>query len=376
MQPLVKIGRIAGIEIGIHYTWVLIGVLITGSFIGYLSDTHPFWPSRTIWSAAVVISVLFFASVILHEIAHALVAKAYGMPVRTITLFALGGVTRIQKQAANPAAEFWMGLAGPLVCAALGMVCGWLGAWWGRGSNIMTVPPPVVVLMSLSSLNLMLAMFNLIPGFPLDGGRILRACLWWIGGDEIRATRLSSRVGQGVALMLFGLGLWEFLSSQSLSGIWLSLLGWFLLDAATASYIQAEALTGLTHMKVGDLMSHECVSVQADLSLQRFAEDFVLPTGRRCYTVEDRGTILGIITPADLAKVERSRWHETPVINVTHVLDQLQSVSPETPVTEALQTMGREDVNQLPVITGGRMEGVLSRSHILQALQSRSELSM
>lgn len=376
MQPLLKIGRVAGIEIGIHYTWLLIGVLITGSFIGYLSDTHPFWPSKTIWSAAIVISVLFFLSVTVHEMAHALVARAYGIPVRTITLFALGGVTRIQKQAANPAAEFWMGLAGPLVCAALGMVCGWLGAWWGRGSNIMTVQPPVVILVSLSSLNLMLAMFNLIPGFPLDGGRILRALLWWIGGDEIRATRISSRAGQGVALVLFGLGLWEFLSAESLSGIWLGLLGWFLLDAATGSYIQAEALTGLAHIKVGDLMSHECLSVRADLSMQRFAEEFVLPTGRRCYAVEERGSIVGIVTPADLAKVERSRWPETPVMEVAHVLDQLRSVSPETPVAEALQTMGREDVNQLPVIAGGRMEGMLSRGHILQAMQSRSELSM
>ena len=376
MQPFLKIGRIAGIEIGIHYTWLLIGVLITGSFIGYLSETHPFWPSRTVWSAAIVISGLFFLSVMLHEMAHAWVAKAYGIPVRTITLFALGGVTRIQKQAAKPAAEFWMGLAGPLVSAALGMACGWLAAWWGRGSNVMTIQPPVAILVSLSSLNLMLAMFNLIPGFPLDGGRILRALLWWLGGDENRATRVSSRAGQGVALVLFGLGLWEFLSAQSLSGIWLGLLGWFLLDAATASYIQAEAVTGLTHIKVGDLMSHECLSVQADLSIQRFAEEFVLQTGRRCYAVEDRGTIVGIITPADLAQVERSRWHETPIMQVAHVLDQLQSVSPETPIADALQTMGREDVNQLPVMSAGRMEGMLSRGHILQALQTRSELSM
>lgn len=376
MQPFVKIGRFAGIDVGVHYTWLLIGVLIAGSFIGYLSDTHPFWPSTTIYSAGIVISVLFFVSVMLHEMAHALVARAYGMPVRTVTLFALGGVTRIQKQAANPAAELWMGLAGPLVCGALGMVCGWVGAWWARGSNITTVPPPVVILVSLSSLNLMLAMFNLIPGFPLDGGRILRALLWWIGGDEIRATRISSRAGQGIALGLFGLGLWEFLSAQSLSGIWLALLGWFLLDAATASYIHAEALTGLSYIKVGDLMSHECLSVPADLSLQRFAEDFVLSTGRRCYAVEDGGTLVGIVTPADLAKVERSRWHESTVMDVAHVLGQLRSVSPETPVADALQTMGREDVNQLPVIAGGRMQGMLSRGHILQALQTGGELSM
>ncbi|HKY72992.1 MAG TPA: site-2 protease family protein, partial [Nitrospira sp.] len=258
MQPSLRVGRVLGIEIGIHYTWLLIGVLITASFIGYLSDTHSVWPSRTIWSAAIVISGMFFLSVMLHELAHALVARAYGIHVRTITLFALGGVTRIEKQAATPAAEFWMGLTGPLVSAAIGMTCGWLGAWWGRGSDAMSVQPLPVILLSLSSLNLMLAVFNLIPGFPLDGGRILRAFLWWIGGDENRATRISARSGQGVALAMFGLGLWEFLSAESLSSIWLGLLGWFLLDAATASYVQAEVLTGLGTIKVGDLMSHEC----------------------------------------------------------------------------------------------------------------------
>jgi Zn-dependent protease/predicted transcriptional regulator len=376
VQPFMRVGRIAGIEIGVHYTWVLIAVLIAGSFVGYLSDTHPLWPSRTIWSAAIVISALFFLSVMLHEMAHALVARAYGIPVRTITLFALGGVTRIQKQAAHPSAEFWMGLAGPSVSTALGFAFGWLGAWWARDSNLVAIQPLVAILLSLSSLNLMLAMFNLIPGFPLDGGRILRAVLWRIGGDENRATRISSRAGQGVALAFFGLGLWEFLSAQSLSGMWLGLLGWFLLDASTASYVQAEVLTGLAHIKVGDLMSHECDPVQADLSLERFAEDYVLKKGRRCYAVEDRGALIGIVTPADLAKVERLHWQETPLRAVAHLLHQLRTVSPDTPVVEALQTMGREDVNQLPVITAGRMEGMLSRSHILQALQTSSELSM
>ncbi|HSF70314.1 MAG TPA: site-2 protease family protein [Nitrospira sp.] len=376
MQPSLRLGRVVGIEIGIHYTWLLIGVLIAASFIGYLTDAHGLWPARIIWSAAIVISGLFFMSVMAHELAHALVARVFGIQVRTITLFALGGVTRIEKQAATPAAEFWMGLMGPLVSAAIGMTCGWLGAWWGRGSDMRSVQPLPVILLSLSSLNLMLAVFNLIPGFPLDGGRILRAFLWWIGGDENRATRISARSGQGVALAMFGMGLWEFLSAESLSGIWLGLLGWFLLDAATASYLQAEVLTGLGTIKVGDLMSHECPSVPADLPLQRFADEYVLQTGRRCYAVEDGGTVVGMITPADLRKVDRGRWDETPVVRIAHRLHELRSVSPETPIVEALQTMGREDINQMPVIRAGRMEGMLSRSHILHALQTRSEVSM
>jgi Zn-dependent protease/predicted transcriptional regulator len=376
VQPSLRLGRVSGIEIGIHYTWLLIAVLITGSFMGYFSSTYGHWPARTTWSAAIVISVLFFASIVLHEMAHALVAKAYGMQVRTITLFALGGVAHIEKRAATAAAEFWMGLAGPVMSAAVGLLCGWLGSWLGASDRGIGFTPLAAVLLSLSSLNLMLAMFNLIPGFPLDGGRILRATIWRLTGDENRATRIASRAGQGVALGLFGLGLWEFLGAGSLSGLWLGLLGWFLLDAATASYVQAELLTGFRGMRVSDLMSNDCMTVPGDLSLKRFADEYVLKTGRRCYAVEDRGRTIGLIMSADLAKVEKSRWTDIPVMHVAHPLGEVRSVSPDTPVAEALQTMGQEDLNQLAVVEAGRMEGMLSRGHILRALQTRSELSM
>ena len=313
----------------------------------------------------------------MHELAHACVARVAGLPVRTITLFALGGVANIEKQAATPAVEFWMGFAGPIMSGAVGFLCGWLGALLAPEST--TAPginPPAAILLSLSFLNFMLATFNLIPGFPLDGGRILRAIVWWVGGDENRATRVSARVGQGVALLLFALGLWEFLAAESINGLWLGLLGWFLLDAATASYVQAEVLTGLRGVRVGDVMSHDCFTVPADVPLQRFADEHVLKTGRRCYAVADQGTIVGMITSADLAKVERDRWLDTRVIEVAHPLNRLQTVSLDTPVVEALHTMGREDLNQLPVIEAGRMEGMLSRSHIMHVLQTRTELSM
>ncbi len=298
------------------------------------------------------------------------------MPVRTITLFALGGVAHIEKQAATAAAEFWMGLAGPVMSAAVGLLCGWLGSWLGAAAGGQGLTPAGAVLLSLSSLNLMLAMFNLIPGFPLDGGRILRAIIWAVTGDENRATRIASRAGQGVALGLFGLGLWEFLGAESLSGLWLGLLGWFLLDAATASYAQAEVLTGLRGMRVSDLMSNDCMTVPGDMPLQQFADEYLLKTGRRWYVVEDRGTIIGLITSADLAKIEKARWMDIPVREVAQPLHEVRSVSPDTPVAEALQTMGREDLNQLPVVEAGRMEGMLSRGHIMRALQTRSELSM
>lgn len=375
MQPSVTLGRVAGIEIGLHYTWLLIAVLITGSFVGVFSESHPAWQTRTTWSAAIVVSLLFFGSIVLHEFAHALVAKIYGIPVRTITLFALGGVTHIEKNAAIPSAEFWMGIAGPVMSGGLGLLCGWLASL-GNATSALDMSPPVAIFLSLTSLNFMLALFNLIPGFPLDGGRILRALVWWIGGDENRATRTSARAGQGVALTLFAIGLWEFLSGDTMSGLWLGLLGWFLLDAATASYQQAEVLTGLRGVRVGEVMSQDCLTVQTEMSLQRFADEFVLKTGRRCYAVNEHGTIVGLVTPADLAKVERTRWIDTSIGAVARPLQQLRSVSADTPVVEALLTMGREDLNQLPVIVAGRMAGMLSRSHIMQLLQTRTELSM
>jgi Zn-dependent protease/predicted transcriptional regulator len=319
---------------------------------------------------------LFFGSIVLHELAHALIARAYGIPVRTITLFALGGVAHIEREAATPAAEFWMGIAGPVMSGALGFLFGWLATLWDTGPPALGISPPVAVLFSLSSLNLMLAMFNLIPGFPLDGGRILRAILWRVGGDEDRATRISARAGQGVALALFALGLWKFLAFDDTNGLWLGLVGWFLLDAATTSYVQTGVLTGLRGVRVGDVMSNDCTAVQADLPLQGFVDEHVLKTGRRCYTVEDRGKIVGLVTPADLTRVDRNRWTDVMVGQVSHPLHQLQSVAFETPIIEALQTMSREDVNQLPVMDNGRMEGVLSRSHIMHVLQTRAELSM
>lgn len=376
MQPSLRIGRIAGIVIGLHYTWILIAVLLVGSFVGYFYESHPSWQPRVIWSAAIVIALLFFASIVLHELAHALVAKAYGMPVRTITLFALGGVAQIERDTATPSAEFWMGVAGPLTSGALGWACAGLASWWDAQTVPMLMTPAVTILTSLSSLNFMLAMFNLIPGFPLDGGRIFRAALWWLSGDGDWATRLSSRAGQAVAIALFGFGVWQFLAVDGIGGVWLALLGWFLLDAATASYAQVEMLAGLRGLRVADVMKNECPRIPAATSIQQFVDEYVLRTGERCFVVEDHGDITGLIMPADLKQIDRSRWNDMTVEAVKRPLHQLRSVSPETPVVQALDTMGREDVNQLPVVSGGRLEGVLSRSHIVHLLQTRLEFTM
>jgi Zn-dependent protease/predicted transcriptional regulator len=376
MQPSLKLMRVAGIDIGLHYSWILIALLLTGSFLGYFHETNPQWNGRVIWSVSIAIALLFFVSIVLHELAHALVAKAFGMPVRTITLFALGGVANIEREAATPTAEFWMGIAGPLASGALGWACAGLASSLGPRTIPALLSPPVAILVSLSSLNFMLAVFNLIPGFPLDGGRILRAVLWWLYGDSDRATRQAARVGQGVAIGLFAFGVWQFLGTDGIGGVWVALLGWFLLDAATASYAQVEVLAGLRGLRVADVMSSGCPTIAADVSVKEFADEYVLKTGERCFVVLDRGAVSGLITPADLKQIDRSRWGDLTVGAAKRPLHQLRAVSPETPVVEALQTMGREDVNQLPVMSAGRMHGLLSRGHIMHVLQTRLELSM
>ncbi|WP_447987407.1 site-2 protease family protein [Nitrospira sp. Nam74] len=376
MQPHVWIGRVAGVAIGIHYSWILIATLITLSLGAHFAEVNPQWTFAVVWSAAVVTGLLFFASIVVHELGHALVARARGLPVRSITLFALGGVASIEKDAGDAKTEFWMGIAGPLTSVAIGILCTGLASALGWGADLTPANPPVAVLVWLGYINFTVAVFNMIPGFPLDGGRVLRAAIWWITGNADRSTRIAARIGQGVALFFIAFGVWQFFSGSGFNSLWIALIGWFLLDAAGAAYMQTEVVAGLQGLRVRDIMSDDCLRVDARMSLQTFADHYLLRTGQRCFVVEDNGRVAGLMTPADLKYVDRGRWNQTTIEAVMRPLKHLRTVSPDTPVIDALLAMGRDDVNQLPVMTNGRMEGILSRGRILQVLQARTELSM
>lgn len=376
MEAHVKLGRVAGIEIGLHYSWLIIAFLITLSLAGHFYTTNPHWGPGAIWSAAVVTGILFFAAIVLHELAHSLVAKARGVPVRTITLFALGGVANIERDAGDAKTEFWMGIAGPLASVAIGLVC--LGLAWAVGWSEKMTPesPPMAVLVWLGYINVLLAGFNMIPGFPLDGGRVLRAALWWGTGNADRATRMAARVGQVVAFIFILLGLWQFFTWGGFGGLWIAIIGWFLFEAASASYAQVEVAASLRGLRVRDIMAAACTKVDAGTSIQTFAEEYLLKTAQRCFVVEENGRTAGLITLSDMKRIEREKWPLTPVAAVMRPFTELKTIAPDAPVIEALQIMGREDVNQLPVMSKGRLEGIISRSHIFHVLQARSELSM
>jgi len=379
MEAQIKLGRIFGIEIGLHYSWLIIALLVTLSLAGHFQMMNPNWGASTIWVTAVATGLLFFAAIIVHELSHAAVAKARGLPVRAITLFALGGVAQIDKDAEDAKTEFWMGIVGPITSAVIGAGCLAIAyaLGWAPERGMMRASTPILALLLwLGYINIALAVFNMIPGFPLDGGRVLRAIVWWVTGNANRATRIAAQVGQLVAFFFIIWGIFRFFGGAGFGGLWIAFIGWFLLDAARASYAQVVTTENLRGVRVGDVMARDCPVVDGNSNLQTFVDEHLLHTGRRCFVVEEQGRIVGLITPHEVKEVERQKWPYTTVDEVMLPLDRLHTIGPDTLVTEALQRMGREDVNQLPVVRDGQPVGIISRGHILQMLKTRAELKV
>ena len=374
MQAQIKLGRIFGVQIGLHYSWLVIALLVMFSLAAQFHATNPQWGDVVIRATAIATGLLFFVAIILHELSHAAVAKARGLPVRSITLFALGGVAQIEEEAGDAKTEFWMAIVGPVTSVFIGAFC--LSLAWALGWAPMSGPttPAVAMLMWLGVINLGLAAFNMIPGYPLDGGRVLRAAIWWFTGDAARATLIALLVGQIVASTFIVFGILRFFGWADFGGLWITLIGWFLLDAARASYVQLAVTQGLRGLRALDVMTNDCPAVSGLDNLQTLVEEHLLRTGNRCFVVEEQGRIVGLITPREIKAIPRNRWPYTTVDGVMRPLDQLQTVKPETSAAEALETMARGDVNLLPVVQGGHLMGVISRGHILQVLQTRAEL--
>ncbi|HKY29004.1 MAG TPA: site-2 protease family protein [Pyrinomonadaceae bacterium] len=376
MKAHIKLGRIFGVAIGLHYSWIIIALLVTLSLRSQFAIDHPNWEASTTWLVAIITGLLFFVSILLHELSHAAVAKLRGIPVRGITLFALGGVAQIEKDAADAKSEFWMGIVGPITSVAIGVVCLLLALLLGWNFSAEPNSPSAAMFMWLGYINIALGIFNMIPGFPLDGGRVLRAVVWWVTGDANRSTRIASRVGQLVAVGFIMLGILRFFSGAGFGGLWIAFIGWFLLDAARASGAQVEITERLTGVRVSDVMAQQFETVDANSNLQTFVQEHLLPTGHRCFVVVQQGTAAGIITPHEVKTVDRARWPYTTVGDVMRPLETLRTVSAERPLAEALEMMGREDVNQMPVMREGKLAGIISRAHIVRLLQTRAELDI
>ena len=375
VRSQIKLGKVFGIEIGLHYSWFLIAILIVTSLYAEFHKNNAAWGDGVILAVAIATGLLFFASLLLHELSHSLFARSHGIPVKEITLFALGGVSQLEKEPATASIEFWMAFAGPLTSAAIGLVC--LGIKLIAGPAAARTGTPLVAMLTwLSYINFSLAGFNMIPGYPLDGGRMMRAILWWKTGDMERATRLASRVGQAVGLLFIIFGISQFFGGAGVGGLWISFIGWFLLTAAGESYAQVGLKHAFEGVTAADLMTNDCPALDGNLNIEHFVHDELLRTGRRCFVITQNGNIAGLLTPHEVKEIDRARWPYTTLSDVMRPLEDLHTVPPETPLKNALEIMGKEDLNQLPVVTDGRLAGILSRAHIVDYLRTRAELKV
>jgi Zn-dependent protease/CBS domain-containing protein len=375
MEAHIKLGRIFGVELGLHLSWFIIALLITFSLAAQFRLANRDWSEGVVWGSAVVTSLLFFAGLVAHELSHALVAKAHKLRVKRITLFALGGVTEVEQESPDAKTEFWVGIVGPITSWILGSILLLIARGAGWDPRRPPATPGIAVLSWLGYINILLGVFNMIPGFPLDGGRVLRATIWWITGDAGRATRIASWVGQVVGGLFIVLGIYRFFTGAGLGGIWLAFIGWFLVQAAGAGYLQSRAAALLQGLRARDLMSRDCIAVDSRISVQEFVDETLLRTAQRCFMVTENGSIAGLVTLHEIRKLERERWPQTELREVMQPLEKVRSITPETPALRALEMMARENVNQLPVISDHHLEGMLSRGSILQVLMARADLA-
>jgi Zn-dependent protease len=314
---------------------------------------------------------LFFAAIILHEMAHALVAKMRGLPVRSITLFALGGIALVDKEADDPVTEFLVGIAGPLMSVAIGSLC-LLTAFtlgWSPDAQEITAPTPFLTgLVWLGYINIVLAVFNMIPGYPMDGGRVLRAIIWRVTGKMNRSTRVAARVGQLVATLFIVWGVLHFFFGMGFGGLWLALIGWFLLTAANASYAKAAVTKILSPLSVGEVMRRDCDTVSGDMDLQAFVNRHLLNTRKRYYFVTENNRPAGMISKEQVKKIPCSEWSSKTVGQVMSTLDNFQIVPPQMAVTTAYENMISSEVEELPVASNDHLAGIITREDILKDL--------
>jgi Zn-dependent protease len=370
LRSQISLGSIFGIKIGLHYSWFLIAILIVFSLSSQFHAENHGWSDGLILAMSISSALLFFVSLVLHELAHSVVANANGLPVKEITLFALGGISQIEKNPLSAKVEFWMAFVGPLTSAVIGAVC--IGI--ARASGSPTADPGMAMLLWLGYINLTLAAFNMLPGYPLDGGRVLRALIWWKTGNADRSTQLAARAGQAVAIAFITLGIFQYFTGSGIGGLWIAFIGWFLLQAARESYGRVGLAHALEGVKVSDVMTRDCPTVEGWMNVQDFVDHELLRTGRRCFIVAEKGEITGLVTPHEIKEVSRPQWPFKTLHEIMRPLDDLQSVSPDETLKSALESMGKYDLNQLPVVSNHHLEGVLSRAHVLSYLQTHAEL--
>jgi Zn-dependent protease/predicted transcriptional regulator len=370
MGSSIKLGRLFGIDIGIHWSWVFIFLIVTWSFAtGVLPEVYPEWSAPQDWIAGSFIAGIFFISILAHELSHAIVSNRAGLPVRSITLFVFGGVSNLTREPDTPGLEFRIAIVGPATSLAVGAL---FAGGWAALYNVNEGLAGICAY--LAAINASLAVFNMLPGFPLDGGRVFRSIVWARNHNRLSATRIASQTGQWIAYGIMAIGVVETFFFGLFGGLWFLLIGFFLRNASAASYEQLLIETTLSGIAARDVMQTDINRIPPDLSVEELVHEYVLKRNARCFAVMAGGDFAGLVTLTDVRKVPRDAWPLTSVYRAMTPATQLHSVSPGENLTTVLRMMGAHDVNQLPVVYGRELVGMVNRSDILRYIQIHQDL--
>lgn len=360
----IRLGKIFGIPIGVDYSWFLVLILFTWTFaVGYYPSEFKNWSTVEYWVVGGITAVMLFVSVLFHELGHSWVALRYKIPVRNITLFIFGGISQISEEPVNAISEFWITIAGPIVSFISAGIFALL--------TLVTTgfTPLLAIVKYLAYINVILGLFNLIPGFPLDGGGVLMSIVWGITHNRHRALLIASGVGSFFAYLFIFYGVFQLFSGNLVNGLWIAFIGWFMVTAARGQVVQERVKGLLAGHRVSEVMSQSYTIIQADTTLQSLFDDHILGGSRRSFIVERRDEVVGLLTLHQLRDIPKEQWPATLVAQVMIPCERWKDLTPDTELWDAMQEMDRGGVNQLPVMTDGHIEGMLTREDIISYLR-------
>ncbi len=371
MKYSLRIARIGGIDIGVHYTWIFIFVLITWSLAqGYFPQAYKGWDTATYWITGIIAAILLFVSVLIHELSHSFMARSKGMTVSSITLFLFGGVSNLEDEPKKPGEEFAMAIVGPLSSFVLA------GIFWGLAAVVQNQQSPLsAILIYMALINAILAVFNLLPGFPLDGGRVLRSILWASTRSLNKATNIAATVGRLFGWILIAFGIFQLFAGNFFGGIWIAFIGWFLSSAAESSRREITIRDRLTNIKVRELVNTNSMSISPDVTVAELVSSIFRGHYSRAVPVCQGAQVLGIVTVTDIKDLPQDKWVETHVKDIM-TRQPLYEVSLDDDLNTALRVITQHDINQVLVLQDGKCAGLLSRADILRHLQLSQELGI
>lgn len=388
-----SLGSLFGIRIKLNWSVLVIFALIVGHLaVGVFPQWHPEWSTVLLWGVSLAAALVFFVSLLAHELAHSLTAKAYGMDVNSITLFLFGGVSDIEEEPNTPWREIVIAGVGPLMSLALGF----LFLWWFNlivpldAANLedpvaafSQFGPVASVLAWVGPINILLAAFNMIPALPLDGGRVFRAVLWKATGDFKKATAWSSMLARGFSWALIGIGVAmafgisvPLLGTGLVGGLWLVIIGWFLSRSATAAYSQLLLEEALEGVRVSRLLREDAQTVPSRMSIEELVDEYVVDTDRERFPVVDDGQFVGMVDFAEVHKIDQDAWPDTHVAEITSTGDELVVVELHEDAGHALKTMLRGGLTEVPVVHEGQYRGMLMRDDVLEWIGRHSEMDV